>query len=196
MVQKLLSTIYKVDQNFGVMHVINILRGIYSEKIRRWQHERLSTFGIGKEHSEAEWRSILRQSIALILIAVDHNAYGEASALRLTDLALPVLRGEQQLQLKEYQKPIYSQYKTPKYKNSTRVYFSEPEQENFERLRRWRFETARKHSVPAYFIFHDTTMREIVRDKPASLYDLRSVNGIGDRKLKIYGTEIIELINK
>ncbi|KAF3997469.1 DNA helicase RecQ [Glaciimonas immobilis] len=190
-VQKLLSTIYRVDQRFGAMHVLDVLRGIDSDKVKQWHHDALSTFGIGSDRSEQEWRAILRQSIALGLVSVDHEAY---SALKLTDAAKPVLRGALQVQLREYQKPIKQKRTSSKPKGYVESDLSSIEQVIFDKLRWWRVETARKHNVPAYVIFHDATMREIAKARPGSLADLRGVSGVGEKKLETYGAEIVELI--
>ena len=189
--QKLLSSIYRVDQRFGAGHVIDVLRGIESDKIRQWRHDKLSTFGIGSETSEAEWRAVLRQAIALGLVMVDHDAYG---SLKLTGEARPVLRGERSVQLRQYQKPVRQKRQTAKSKGYVESDLSTVEQAIFEKLRWWRVETARKHNVPAYVIFHDATMREIAKMKPASLDDLRNVSGVGEKKLETYGDEIVALI--
>jgi ATP-dependent DNA helicase RecQ len=190
MMQKLLSTIYRVDQRFGAMHVIEVLRGAETDKIRQWHHDKLSTFGIGADRSDMEWRAALRQAIALGLVTVDHEAYG---SLKLTEAAKPVLRGEQKVQLREYQKPT-KQKRQAKPKGYTEIDLSSGEQAIFEKLRWWRVETARKHNVPAYVIFHDATMREIAKRKPTSLDDLRTVTGVGEKKLETYGEEIVALI--
>ena len=189
--QKLLSSIYRVDQRFGAGHVIDVLRGIDSEKVRQWRHESLSTFGVGSETSEAEWRAILRQAIALGLVEVDHDAYG---SLKLTGEARPVLRGERQVQLRQYQKPVKKKRESAKPKGYVESDLSAVEQAVFDKLRWWRVETARKHNVPAYVIFHDATMREIAKAKPASLGDLRNISGVGEKKLESYGEEIVALI--
>ena len=190
--QKLLSAIYRVDQRFGALHVIDVLRGIESDKTKQWRHHELSTFGIGAERTEAEWRAILRQAIALGLVTVDHEAY---NALKLTDAARPVLRGGQQVQLRQYQKPVKQKRpSSSKPKGYVESDLSAAEQVIFDRLRWWRVETARKHNVPAYVIFHDATMREIAKAKPGSLNDLRGVTGVGEKKLETYGEEIIALI--
>jgi ATP-dependent DNA helicase RecQ len=190
--QKLLSAIYRVDQRFGALHVIDVLRGIESDKTKQWRHDELSTFGIGAERTEAEWRAILRQAIALGLVTVDHEAY---NALKLTDAARPVLRGGQQVQLRQYQKPVKQKRpSSSKPKGYVESDLSAAEQVIFDRLRWWRVETARKHNVPAYVIFHDATMREIAKAKPGSLNDLRGVTGVGEKKLETYGEEIIALI--
>jgi ATP-dependent DNA helicase RecQ len=190
-VQKLLSTIYRVDQRFGAGHVIDVLRGVDSEKVQQWRHEKLSTFGIGAETSEAEWRAILRQAIALGLVMVDYDAY---SSLKLTDEARPVLRGERKVQLRQYQKPVKKKRESAKPKGYVETDLSTVELAIFDKLRWWRVETARKHNVPAYVIFHDVTMREIAKMKPVSLGDLRNVSGVGEKKLETYGEEIVALI--
>ncbi|MFT5588747.1 MAG: ATP-dependent DNA helicase RecQ [Bradyrhizobium sp.] len=192
-VQKLLSAIYRVDQRFGAGHVLDVLRGIESDKIKQWRHDQLSVFGIGSALSEAEWRAILRQSIALGLVAVDYESY---NALKLTDAAKPVLRGGEQVQLREYQKPVKAKRaasgKAPK--GYVENELSGLDQVIFDKLRWWRVETARKHNVPAYVIFHDATMREIAKARPGSLDDLRGVSGVGEKKLETYGAEIVGLI--
>ncbi len=189
--QKLLSSIYRVDQRFGAGHVIDVLRGVESDKVRQWRHDKLSTFGVGSETSEAEWRAMLRQAIALGLVVVDHDAYG---ALKLTADARPVLRGERPVQLRQYQKPAKKKREAAKPKGYVESDLSTTEQSIFDKLRWWRVETARKHNVPAYVIFHDATMREIAKIKPASLGELRNVSGVGEKKLETYGEEIVALI--
>jgi ATP-dependent DNA helicase RecQ len=189
--QKLLSTIYRVDQRFGAGHVIDVLRGADSDKIKQWRHDKLSTFGIGSEVSEAEWRAIVRQAIAVGLIVVDHDSYG---ALKLTDEARPVLRGERTIQLRQYQKPVRQKRQASRQKDYVETDLSTTEQAIFDKLRWWRVETARKHNVPAYVIFHDATMREIAKAKPGSLSDLRNISGVGEKKLETYGEEIVSLI--
>jgi len=189
--QKLLSAIYRVDQRFGAGHVIDVLRGTDSDKVKQWRHDRLSTFGVGSDTAEAEWRATVRQAIALGLVLVDRDAYG---ALKLTDEARPVLRGERQVQLRHYQKPAKKKREAGKARGYVEAELSPVEQAIFDKLRWWRVETARKHNVPAYVIFHDATMREIAKVRPASIADLRQVSGVGERKLETYGDEIIALI--
>ncbi len=192
-VQKLLSTIYRVGQRFGAVHVLEVLRGVDSVRVRQWQHQSLSTFGIGADRSAAEWRAILRQTLAQGLVDVDHEQYG---SLRLTEAARPVLRGETTLTLRRYQKPV-RQRRAPTAPGSyTEASLSSAQQALFERLKWWRVETARAHNVPAYVIFHDATLREIARAMPISLQDLRQVSGVGEKKLESYGAEIIRLISE
>ncbi|SHH54572.1 DNA helicase RecQ [Massilia sp. CF038] len=191
-VQKLLSAIYRVDQRFAAGHVIDVLRGVESDRIKQWHHDSLSVFGIGAERAEAEWRAILRQTIALGLVTVDHEVY---SSLKLTDAARPVLKGGQQVQLRQYQKPV-KQKRAPSAAGKAHVEMdlSKSEQAIFEKLRWWRVETARAHNVPAYVIFVDATLREIAKAKPTSLNELRTVTGVGEKKLVSYGDEIVAII--
>jgi len=193
-VQKLLSAIYRVDQRFAAGHVIEVLRGVSTERISQWHHDALSVYGIGSETSEAEWRAILRQTIALGLVTVDHEVY---SSLKLTDAARPVLKGGQKVQLRQYQKPVKQKRATSgTAKGHVEMDLSKSEQAIFEKLRWWRVETARTHGVPAYVIFVDATLREIAKVKPQSLQDLRGVTGVGEKKLVSYGDEIVALIGE
>ncbi|QBE64207.1 DNA helicase RecQ [Pseudoduganella lutea] len=189
-VQKLLSTIYRVDQRFAATHVIEVLRGQETERIKTWRHDALSVFGVGADRSEQEWRAILRQVIALGLVTVDHDQY---MSLKLTDAARPVLKGGQKVQLRQYQKPVkVKRGSTPKGYVETDL--APEEQSIFERLRTWRMGAAREHNVPAYVIFVDATLREIAKAKPTSLDQLRGVSGVGEKKLASYGDDIVRLI--
>jgi len=190
-VQKLLSAVYRVDQRFAAGHVIEVLRGVETERIKTWHHDALSVFGIGADRSEQEWRAILRQVIALGLVTVDHEQF---SSLKLTDAARPVLKGGQKVQLRQYQKPVKAKSTSRTTKGYTETDLSPREQTVFDKLRWWRVETARAHNVPAYVIFVDATLREIAKARPTSLEELRGVSGVGEKKLASYGEEIVNLI--
>jgi ATP-dependent DNA helicase RecQ len=191
-VQKLLSTIYRVDQRFAGGHVIDVLRGVETDRIAQWHHNALSTFGIGSEHSEAEWRAIVRQAIALGLITVDHEQY---SSLKLTDASRAVLKGGQKVQLRQYQKPVKPKRAAgTASKGYVETDLSKEEQAIFEKLRSWRLDTARIHNLPAYQIFVDATLREVAKARPNSLADLRGISGVGEKKLASYGDAIVAII--
>ncbi|MGF6273719.1 ATP-dependent DNA helicase RecQ [Massilia sp. UYP11] len=192
-VQKLLSTIYRVDQRFAGGHVIDVLRGAQTERISQWHHDKLTVYGVGADRSEQEWRAILRQAIALGLVTVDHDAF---SSLKLTDAARPVLKGEQKVQLRQYQKPVKAKRPSTSRSNYEETELSRSEQAIFDRLRSWRMGTAREHGVPAYVVFQDATLREIAKVKPASIDQLRGVTGVGEKKLVSYGDEIVAIINE
>jgi ATP-dependent DNA helicase RecQ len=192
-VQKLLSAVYRVDQRFAAGHVIEVLRGVETERIKTWHHDSLSVFGIGADRSEQEWRAILRQAIALGLVTVDHESY---SSLKLTDAARPVLKGGQKVQLRQYQKPVKQKSASRASKGYVESDLSNGEQAIFDKLRWWRVETARAHDVAAYIIFNDATLREIAKARPTTLSDLRGISGVGEKKLASYGDEIVALISE
>jgi ATP-dependent DNA helicase RecQ len=191
-VQKLLSTIYRTGQRFGAVHVLDVLRGSDGEKVKQWGHDKLSTFGIGADKPEPEWRAILRQAIALGLVEIDHENYG---ALRLPDAARSVLKGERSIAMRQYQKPAKHRKPVSKPGGFSEIDLSVPQQALFEKLRWWRVETARSHNVPAYVIFHDATLREIARAMPVTLDELRQVSGVGEKKLETYGEQLIALVS-
>ncbi len=192
-VQKLLSAIYRVDQRFAGGHVIDVLRGAQTERISQWHHDKLTVYGVGADRSEQEWRAILRQAIALGLVTVDHDAF---SSLKLTDAARPVLKGEQKVQLRQYQKPVKAKRPSTSRSSYEETELSRDEQAIFDRLRSWRMGTAREHGVPAYVVFQDATLREIAKVKPGSIDQLRGVSGVGEKKLVSYGDEIVAIINE
>lgn len=193
--QKLLSAIYRVNQRFGAGHVIDVLRGIQSEKVKQWHHDALSTFGIGKDIPEVQWRTILRQLLARGYITIDHNAYG---SLKLTEQARPVLKGEEIILLRKISKPPL---KTKKNKRTAKNVFERTTLSNtetilFDALREWRRDAARSKNVPAYVIFHDATLREIAQVCPQNLSELRSITGMGIQKIQNYGEDLIKLISE
>jgi len=191
--QKLLSTVYRVDQRFAAGHIIDVLRGAQTERITQWHHDKLTVYGVGADRPEQEWRAIMRQAIALGLLTVDHDAY---SSLKLTDAARPVLKGEQKVQLRQYQKPVKPKRPSTSRSNYEETELSRAEQAIFDRLRSWRMGTAREHGVPAYVVFQDATLREIAKVKPTSIDALRGVSGVGEKKLVSYGDEIVALISE
>jgi ATP-dependent DNA helicase RecQ len=157
-------------------------------------HEKLSTFGVGANLSEPEWRAVFRQLVAFGYLAVDHDGFG---ALVLTDASKPVLKGEQNVTLRKYVKPTrtrQSSGRTGERADPT-AGMSPREKARWERLRLWRAETAKSDGVPAYVIFHDATLAEIARNDPDSIDDLRHIPGIGARKLDRFGDELLEVVN-
>jgi len=186
--QKALSTIYRTGQRFGAMHVIDVLLGRDSERIRRWDHDQLSVFGIGTEIDDTAWRNVFRQLIALGLAQVDHSAYG---ALKLTAAARPVLKGEQDVAMRR----TISRARTPR---RTRAVpggsLSSADGELLDRLKSWRLGEARTQAVPAFVILHDKTLSEIARSRPGSLAALGKIAGIGAKKLERYGPALVQLV--
>ncbi|QDL39488.1 RecQ family ATP-dependent DNA helicase [Rhodoferax sediminis] len=200
--RKLLSTIYRVQQmsgiSFGAGHIMDILRGKTTEKITQFGHASLSTFGIGAGFSETQLRGVLRQLIATGALSVDAQAF---NTLQLTEGSRAVLRGEQNVQLRE-------SVTTPAARKSRRggpvaktrgtaspaaTALDAAGHARFEALRAWRGEVAREHNLPAYVIFHDATLAAIAERAPATLADLQGISGIGAKKLEAYGGEVLRV---
>ncbi|MFO6420517.1 DNA helicase RecQ [Hylemonella sp. W303a] len=194
--RKLLSCIYRVQQanglSFGAGHLMDILRGKDTDKVRQYGHERLSTFGIARDASESELRAVLRQLIAIGAVAVDAQAF---NTLRLTEASRAVLKGEVPVRLRE------SVADSTPTRNRRRATVSAPAaqdldvdaQARFINLKAWRSEVARAHNLPAYVIFHDATLAEIARRQPRSLDALQEIGGIGARKLDAYGEDVLRV---
>lgn len=193
-VQKALSCVYRTGQRFGVTHLIDVLLGKVTARIQEYQHDKVSTFGIGKELNQAQWSSIFRQLVAGGYLDTDIALYG---GLKLVDVAaLPVLRGEQEVLLRK--DAGYSKSKTIKPGTSKAPVhsFSSPAEEVlWQELKAKRTEMAREQGVPPYIIFHDATLLEILKAKPSSLHELKSIGGVGQAKLERYGAQFLSVIN-
>ena len=186
--QKALSSIYRTEQRFGVNYIIDILIGKKDERIQRNGHDKISTFSIGQDLSATEWRSVFRQLIALGFIDIDIERHG---ALRLTETCRPVLRGEQQLELRKLSVEE-KQTKEKKQKSTVR-----PQDEGlWEALRSLRMELASEFGVPPYVIFHDATLQEMVKKRPQSSSEMSRLSGVGEQKLKRYGKQFLNEIAK
>ena len=191
--RKLLSTIYRCQSaggfGFAATHVIDVLRGKVTDKVTRFGHERLSTFGIGVDVPEAEWRLLLRHLVAQHIVEVDHDHY---NVLRLTEASRAVLRGDERVELR-------IQLNEPRRRaKSGRVVPTEGLDDAaarvFARLREWRAGIAKEHGVPAYVVFHDGTLRAVATQRPSSLEALGQVSGVGAAKLERYGTAVLQLV--
>ncbi len=189
--QKALSAIYRTEQRFGALHVIDVLRGKDSERVRRWDHQNLGVFGIGADLSEHDWRNVFRQLVAMGFARVDHASYG---ALRLTEAARPVLRGEVVVHMR---RTLERKRTKQSRKRVAPVLVAEtlPDQDRLMRLKSWRLEEARRQDVPAYVILHDSTLAEIARRCPAVVSELADIPGIGKVKLERYGQALVALAN-
>ena len=185
--QKALSAIYRTGQRFGAVHLIDVLRGRESERVMRWDHHRLSVFGVGADVDDPTWRSVFRQLVALGLAEVDHAGHG---ALRLTPASRPVLRGEQPVQMRRLRTVSRSSKKT----RGAPSGMDGVDAELLSRLKAWRLSQSRDQGVPAYVVLHDTTLAEIARRRPRDLAALADIPGIGARKLERYGTSLLEAI--
>jgi len=187
--QQALSCIYRTGQRFGVNYLIDVLRGKSSERIQSFGHDRQSTYGIGKDLKEQQWRSVFRQLVTRNLVTVDLEGYG---GLLLTEQARPVLRGEQQLMLRKDLLPA----KGKTGKQGTPRFTRSEDNLLWNALRHKRTELAKAQDVPPYTIFHDATLLEILAMKPQNLQDLGQISGIGERKLELYGETILKIIKE
>lgn len=195
--QKLLSAVYRLwrerGQRFGGGHLIDILRGQMTDRVKQHGHDALSVFGVGENLSMDAWRGILRQALALGLLTVDLEGYG---TLVLTDASRAVLKGERTLMLR----PVATKRVKPsRHRTTTAAQLDTLPPDalaRFEHLRAWRGRTAREHNVPAYVIFHDATLREIALRNPDSLDALASISGVGARKLETYGPDVIACVGQ
>ncbi|MFT5038651.1 MAG: ATP-dependent DNA helicase RecQ [Flavobacteriaceae bacterium] len=188
--QKVLSSVYRTGQRFGVVHVMDVLQGKENEKVLQHGHQKLSTFGIGSDIHEAQWRSVIRQLVVRGFLRVDIEGY---SALQLTDLCRPVLKGEQLLHLrKEEVKAPPTKKGAAKSYRKTQI--SPEDQELWDELRECRKYLAEEHNVPPYLIFHDATLKEMLDIMPMSRSELLAITGVGESKLEKYGADFVEII--
>lgn len=191
--QKALSCIYRTGQRFGVNYLIDVLRGKQTTRIEQFRHDQVSTFGIGKELSETQWRSVFRQLMAKGMISVDMDGYG---SLRLTQESRSVLKGEQRIYFRQDVARSNNLVKKKKLKQSSYDFSGDPERQKvWEALRSRRTELAKAQGVPAYIIFHDATLMEMVACHPGTLSELGQVSGVGASKLEKYGAEFLEVLN-
>ena len=194
-----LSCVYRTGQRFGVVHLIDVLRGEETERVRQFGHDRVSTFGVGSGLDATQWRSVFRQLVAMGLLDVDVEAYG---GLRLTRASRAVLTGAQAVQMRlelERPKPPRTRRKRgarePVQRAELHESASDPATESrFEALRAWRTQSARQQNIPAYVIFHDATLRELAQRNPRTLADLQGVAGVGAVKLERYGAAVIAVL--
>ncbi|CAM3967119.1 DNA helicase RecQ [Roseateles saccharophilus] len=198
--RKLLSCIYRFHQRgerFGAGHLIDVLRGKATDKTQQYRHESLSTWGVGADLSEQQWRAVLRQLIALGHVAAE----GEFNTLALQDSARAVLKGDVDVRLRE------AEEKKPRGKAKASRGGAKPKadpalgldaeaQERFEALKAWRSEVAKEHGLPAYVIFQNTTLAEMARVLPGDLAELGEISGVGAKKLEAYGREILRVLGR
>jgi ATP-dependent DNA helicase RecQ len=188
--RKALSCVYRTGQRFGVVHVMDVLMGKPTDKVRQYGHDQLSTWGIGRDLDERAWRGVFRQLVAGGLLDADVERHG---ALRLTPLSTPVLRGEQELRFRREPERAAARGRDRRRGAAAALPDLAPDaQLRFDALREWRATMAREQNVPAYVIFHDSTLRAIAEAAPADLDDLSRIPGIGASKLDRYGEDVLQ----
>lgn len=193
--QKAISAAVRTGQRYGVGHLIDVLLGVSNEKTERQGHDSLPTFGVGKDFDRKEWSSIFRQLVVMGVMEVVHDAYG---ALRATELARPILRGEKTVRLRRekaaaMKRALKALVKAPR----TADYASTLEPATarmFEALRLERARLAKEQSVPPYVIFHDSTLIALASKRPRTLSDLTDIPGMGQKKMERYGPAVLAVL--
>ncbi|MDH5182790.1 MAG: DNA helicase RecQ [Gammaproteobacteria bacterium] len=185
--QKALSCVYRSGQRFGVGYLTDVLLGKEIDRIQQFGHDKLSTFGIGKELNQTQWKDLYRQLIAHGLLAVDMEGHG---GLKLTEASRPVLRGEQTLMLRKLTKAAAGKSKE---RQSSR-YNNKVDDALWQALRKRRQELSDEQGIPAYMIFHDATMMEMVANRPQTLQQMSNISGVGESKREAYGEAFLEVI--
>lgn len=189
--QKALSCVYRTGQRFGAAHVIDVLRGADTQKVRQFGHDTVSTYGVGADLDGKQWRSVFRQLVAGGWLQVDVEGHG---ALRLTATSADVLKGSATLTLRA------DPERAPRTRRESRANadavsdLPAAAQSRFDALRHWRAGIARAQNVPAYVIFHDATLRQIALAEPADLDTLAHVQGVGAAKLERYGRAVLDTL--
>ncbi len=195
--QKALSAVFRTGQRFGAKHVVQVLLGETSEGILRWAHDKLPTFGVGKDQPSRFWHGVIRQLVALGALDVAEEE-GGFRLLRLdADRARPILRGEEKVLLREDAEEV------PRADRSRRRTAAAPATPPtaeagglFEALRAWRAAEAKAQSVPPYVIFHDSVLREIAAVRPRDFDELGGIKGVGTSKLSRYGGEVLAVLRQ
>ncbi len=197
--QKLLSCIWRCERasgfGYGAQHIIDVLRGQRTEKVMQRGHDTLSTFGIGADMDDGQWRAVLRQLITMHFIHVDHDGYG---VLKLTEESRAVLKGERRLTLRRDTAPPAAARRRRRGSGArpdvVTAAATPQEEALFRSLRDWRKGVAQEHGVPAYTVLHDATLREIASVRPHDIGALSQISGMGTTKLARYGEAILELV--
>lgn len=184
--RKALSCVYRVGQRFGIGHVVDVLRGARNGRINKFGHEKLSTWGLGREQSSEYWGHLLKQMIHLGYLEQDMANY---SVLKLTERARPLLRGEVELSLARARVKTSKKKKAPR-----RIVGIEYDEQLFQALRARRKQIADRESVPPYVVFGDAALAEMAATLPTNAEDFLLINGVGQRKMQRYGAEFMEEI--
>ena len=194
--QKALSCVYRTGQRFGSGHLIHVLLGKLTDKVEGCGHENVSTFGIGKELSESEWRSVFRQLVAAALLSVEPQTGG----FRLNENSMPVLKGQQTVLFRKDPTPAKRGRKAKRQNHASRlmeeVCVAPGARVLWDKLKAYRKETAREAGIPPYLVFNDATLADIIDKMPIDDLELLAVSGIGQQKLSSYGDEILVIIDE
>ncbi len=189
--QKVMSCVARTGQRFGVGHVVDVLLGNATEKVSRFGHDRLPTFGAGKELSATEWQAVIRQLVASDFLRVDITGFG---GIRLTEACGPVLKGLTPVYFRKEAKPEPRSRRRPAVLASPDAPERPDDLALFDSLRRLRLDLSRDQGVPPYVVFGDTTLTAMVRHRPTTLDAFARLSGVGQVKLERYGEAFLEVI--
>ena len=193
--QKAMSAVYRTGQRFGREYLIRILRGDDGdERIRQYDHDRLPTFGVGRDLDARSWRSVFRQLAARGLLRVEVERHG---SVKLTRASWPVLRGKETIELRRDRAPARASRKKPaadRTPRRTRADLPSDDQALFEALRALRLELARGNEVPPYVVFHDSALVEMAARRPRTLEEFAEIQGVGARKLERFGERFLAVV--
>ncbi len=187
--QKAISCVLRTEQRFGVGYLIDVLLGVDDARIKSFYHDQISTFGIGKEFSKAEWQSIFRQLVAMDFLKVDVEGHG---GIKMTEAGRKFLQQKTPIRMRKYAGKV-------KIKNTIKAKVvleleGDAENELFAKLKALRMEIALKQKVPPYIVFHDKTLFEMIKVKPQSLAEMGKISGVGESKIKSYGKLFLEIL--
>ena len=185
--RKALSCVFRTGQRFGVGHLIDVLRGKNTDKVRQFRHDQVSTFAIGQDLSDTQWRSVYRQLVARGLI----NVLDEYGQLQLAEPSRALLKGESRIELRLDKAPSKT---TRPGKSRTSVDIPAADSALWDALRACRSAIAKAQKVPPYVIFHDATLQQMLSVRPQSLAALGSIAGIGDKKREQYGAAFLAVL--
>ncbi len=192
--QKVLSAVYRTGQVFGALHIIAVLRGEQTDGVLRHGHDRLPTYGLGREHAVPYWRSLIRQLIAAGALDVDTEGHG--GLFLVQDKARPILRGEGRVMLRQEGRRRPETLRPERRVAAVVAVAGGAEvQTLFEALRVWRAAEAKKQRIPPYVIFHDAVLRDIAAVRPVDLDELSQIKGVGASKLQRYGAAVLGLLS-
>lgn len=189
--QMAMSCVYRTGQRFGVKHLIDVLLGKMTPQVERFNHDKVSTFGIGQAYTQSQWQSIYRQLVAANLLTVDMAGFG---SVLLTSTSMSILRGEQTIALRKDSEVVRTKSKKSSPKRDSKISTPAPKDTLWQSLKNKRLELAREQGVPPYVIFHDSSLIEIHEKKPRTLSEFATISGVGLKKLERYGDAFIKVI--
>jgi len=189
--QKALSCVYRTGQRFGAAHLANVLMGKQTRQVQRWHHDRIKTFGVGKELDKNSWMSVFRQLLSAGLLSVD---LGQIAGVRLCEDSWPVLKGQRNVFFRKDLAYSKTQIDKQPLRATDLALENEESRQLFETLRKLRLDIARQLEVPPYVIFHDKSLKEMAFLKPATKQDFLKITGVGTSKAQRYSEVFLDCI--